>query len=424
MSAWRRIAWAGGCGIVVTLAVAFGCAEAAAETQAAGQENANAQSAKPGFAIESEMLTYSAMDAEGGAVACVVARNLGAADDKCAPRRGTMSNSPGVVIVSGGSSAVAEFQLWRADISTMDILTRRADRYCPQQSQRGIVSSLESLLSGFPVSQALSVTKALLTTTTVSTPVGGDILDQTLMNDIAGHLKAMGVQVVIPDTYMPHSLAAINEARSPFLVKFLTLMNARGCLDVKTAGEAAEPAKSAAGAEHAAPKTNRPSEITAAQDKESIARAVDVFLESLTESGMGTQAKTQPKDEAPAPQAPAVSHLTAVMRADGLAQELGFEPSNANAGDDSPWVVLWLKALESGGNAVSSQNLIKGSKSTYSGGAVGTYALFHLSGELECSGVFYNLAGPVLLTDIPKLLDGSQTVPAGRLVGGCNPNPK
>lgn len=88
MSVRRRLTWAGGCGIVLTLAVPAACAASAAEAQsqpAAGQENASAQPAKPGIAIESEMLTYSAMDAEGGTVACGVARNLGAADDKCAP---------------------------------------------------------------------------------------------------------------------------------------------------------------------------------------------------------------------------------------------------------------------------------------------------------------------------------------------------
>ena len=101
------------------------------------------------------------------------------------------------------------------------------------------------------------------------------------------------------------------------------------------------------------------------------------------------------------------------MRADGLAQELGFAP-DSNAGDNSPWDVLWLKALESGGDVVASDNLIKGSKVTYTGGSVGTYALFHLNGELECSGVFFNLAPPTLLADIPKVLDGSVPVPPGK----------
>jgi hypothetical protein len=415
MKIFRQIAWASGLGIVAVAAVCGAVAQAQSQP-AAGQENASAQPAKPGFAIESEMLTYSAMDAEGGAVACGVAQNLGAADSKCAPR-GAVNNASGVVIVSGDSSAVAEFQLWRSDLSTMDILSARANRYCPQQSQRGLISSLESALSGFPVGEAMSVAKALFTTTSVTTVLGGDILDQTMMNDIAGHLRADGVQVVIPDTYMPHSLVTVNEARSPFLSKFLALMNARGCVDVKAGAEAAKPAAGAAA-------TDRQSEVTADRDKESIARGIDAYLESLTEPAAATAAQAQPLGAPPAPQAPVISHLNAVMRADGLAQEMGFDATSSNAGDNSPWDVLWLKALESGGDEVASDNMIKGSKTNYTGGSVGTYALFHLNGELECSGVFYNLTGPMLLTDIPKLVDGTTPVTAGRMVGGCNPSPK
>jgi hypothetical protein len=416
MSSWTRLAWAGGCGIVITLAVAAGCALAAAQTpsqasqQTAEQGSSAATPSNKGFAIESEMLTYSAMDAEGATVACNVARNLGAADDKCAPRGG-MSNSPGVVIVPGGSSALDDFQLWRSDISTMDILTARANRYCPQQAQRGIISSIESMLSGFPVGQAMSVAKALFTTTSVTTPLEGNILDQTLMNDVAGHLKSVGVPVIIPDTYMPHSLVTVNEARSPFLAKFLAMMTARGCVDVKPEEPGTGPAKPQA-----------ENDLAAEREKRSVALAIDAFLQTLTEPEVSAVPE-QPAGAPPVPQPPAISHLNAVMRADGLAQEMGFDATSA-AGQNSPWDVLWLKALESGGDVVASDNMIKGSKNNYTGGAVGTYALFHLNGELECSGVFYNLAGPVLLTDIPKFADGTQTAGTGRLEGGCSPNTK
>jgi len=418
MHAWKWFASALGWVVLTALAVA---AASGAAAEAKGQQsqqpatqtsNPPTQPGNTGFAIESEMLTYSAMDADGGAVACDVARTLGAADEKCAPRG--MSNAPGVVIVAGDSNALAEFQLWRGDISTMDILTHRATRYCPQQSQRGLISSVESLLSGFPVSQAMSVAKALFTTTSVTTMVGGNILDQTLSNDVAGHLRTAGVVVVIPDTYMPQSLVTINEAKSPFLSKFLALMNARGCVDVKP-GDEAEMAKPGAGG--AATKT--PSDAAADHDKRSIAAAIDSFLQTLTEP----EAVTEPVQPGapPMPQPATVSHLNAVMRADGLAQEMGFDTTNPGAGDNIPWTVLWLKALESGGDEVASDNLIKGSKTNYTGGAVGTFALFHLNGELACSGAVFDLAGPVVLADIPKFVDASETAPAARLVGGCNP---
>lgn len=416
MNAWRRLAWAVRCTGVVLIVTAAGFAaadKALAQSsekngaQAASADSNGAAPIKLGFAIESEMFTYSAMDAEGAVVACNIAQGLGAADAKCASK-GANGNAPGVVVVGGDSDVLDEFQLWRGDISTMDILTTRANHYCPKASQRGLLSSAEKLLGGTPEGEAISIAKALFTTTTVKTPVEGNILDQTLMNDIAGHLRALGVQVVIPDTYDPHSLVTVNEARSPYLSKFLALESARVCLDEKAATTAAP--NSPAGADQA----------EADKDKKSIAAAMDTFLDSLTKPDTSKVAVVpgQPPAQVES-QAPTLSHLDAVMRADGLAQELGFAP-DSNAGDNSPWDVLWLKALESGGDVVASDNLIKGSKVTYTGGAVGTYALFHLNGELECSGVFFNLAPPTLLADIPKILDGSAPVPPGRLVGGCS----
>jgi len=185
-------------------------------------------------------------------------------------------------------------------------------------------------------------------------------------------------------------------------------MAARGCVDEKV-GETAKPATPPAGADQA----------EAERDKKSIAQAIDAYLDSLNKPDISKSPAPEYPSAPPAPQAPSISHLNAVMRADGLAQELGFDPSNSSAGDNSPWDVLWMKALESGGDVVASDNLIKGSKTTYTGGAVGTYALFHLNGELECSGVFFNLAPSMVFGDIPKLLDGSVTVPPGKLVGGC-----
>ena len=412
MNTSKRFAWAMLCSVMMLVVVASGFASAKKASAQGGEKN-GAQAASPdnnssaapiklGFAIESEMFTYSAMDAEGGAVACNIAQNLGAADAKCVSK-GSMSNAPGVVIIGGDSDVMDEFQLWRADISTMDILNARASHYCPKASQRGLLSTVMGM---FPESEALGVAKALFTTTTVKTPVEGNILDQTMMNDIAGHLRALGVPVVVPDTYAPHSLVTVNQARSPFLAKFLALETTRACLDEKPAAGAPS---AEAGQDQA----------VADQDKKSIAAAIDAFLDSLTKPNSAANPRPEQPGMPSAPEVPTISHLDAVMRADGLAQELGFA-ADSNAGDNSPWDVLWLKALESGGDVVASDNLIKGSKVTYTGGSVGTYALFHLNGELECSGVFFNLAPPTLLTDIPKVLDGSMQVPAGKLVGGCS----
>jgi hypothetical protein len=81
------------------------------------------------------MLTYTAMDSEATALSCGIGHNVGAADSGCNPQ--AISGPPvGVVVISGDSSALSEFQLWRTDISTMDMLTLRANHYCAPSSNK------------------------------------------------------------------------------------------------------------------------------------------------------------------------------------------------------------------------------------------------------------------------------------------------
>jgi hypothetical protein len=362
------------------------------------------------------MLTYTAMDSEGTALACGIGRNVGAADANCAPQ--PITGPPvGVVVVSGDSSALNEFQLWRTDISTMDMLNLRARHYCPRGPEgRGASSPtlLGTLTSMFPESQAASFAMSLLSSTAEASPLEGNILDQTLVNDVAGHLRALGLDVVIPDHYMPYSLTAIDANRSPFLTKYVELINVRACVAPPAPGnqEGAE-----TGAEPA-PSGDRAAETQAEADKKAIAQAIDAFLKSLTEPDVFDVPKPPP-GAPPAPQTPVISHLNAVLRADGLAQELDAASPNARSGANGIWYVLSLKALESGGTLLKSGNAITGTKTSYSGGAVGTYALFRLNGNVACSGVFFNYEPPTLTSKIPDLLKSTQPAAEGKLVGGC-----
>jgi hypothetical protein len=376
----------------------------------ATSEVTDSSGAKTGFAIESEMLTYTAMDSEAAALACSLARNLGAADEKCTPRS-MAGPAGGVVVMASPSSAVREFQLWRTDISTMTMLTLRAERYCPTGGERAATTSTSltsQILSMFPAGQAFQFATALMATTAETSPLEGNILDQTLVNDVAGHLRALGVNIVIPDDYMPHSLNAIDEVHSPFLAKFSALLKARKCVEpaaeVESKDDAGQhdPAKDAAALQE--------------EEKKPIAASIDTYLKSLTDTQVpAPKATTSTTSTTAAPAQPSISHLNAVLRADGLALELDA----ATRGDNAGWYVLALKALESGGTLLKSGNAILGTKTSYSGGAVGTYSMFHLSGAVVCSGVFYNYSGPLQTSKIPKLLSGEETIQPGKLVGGC-----
>ncbi len=372
----------------------------------------DASAANPeGFAIESEMLTYTAMDSEAIALSCGIGRNVGAADSACTPQ--AISGPPvGVVVVAGDSSALSEFQLWRTDISTMDMLTLRANHYCaPSASTRAATSLAGTIMGMFPESQAAEFAASLLSATAETKPLEGNILDQTLVDDVSGHLRSLGIDVVIPDNYMPYSLSAIDANHSPFLTKYVALINARNCVSPKAnadASPAAEPAAAGTGE----------SDAHANADKHAIADAIDSFLKSLTEPDV-FDAPKPPAGAPPQAQAPVISHLNAVLRADGLAQELDAASPDARSGANGVWYVLSLKALESGGTLMKSGNGITGTKTSYSGGAVGTYALFHLNGNIACSGVFFNYEPPTLTAKIPALLTNPAAA-GGKLVGGCH----
>ncbi len=410
------------CAVLMLGATAFGASKkgsaqsskgssgSSSSSSSGGGAQGNASTANPeGFAIESEMLTYTAMDSEATALTCGIGRNVGAADASCNPQ--AINGPPvGVVVVSGDSNALSEFQLWRTDISTMDMLTLRANHYCaPGAGTRAATTLGGTIMSMFPESQAAEFAASLLSQSAETKPLEGNILDRTLVNDVAGHLRSLGMDVVIPDDYMSYSLAAIDANHSPFLTKYVALIKARDCV-APAAKESGDAASSTSGTGEA--------DTHADADKRAITAAIDAYSKSLTEPDVFDVPK--PSGGAPPEaQTPVISHLNAVLRADGLAQELDAASPDARSGANGVWYVLSLKALESGGTLMKSGNGITGTKTSYSGGAVGTYALFHLNGNIACSGVFFNYEPPTLTSKIPALLT-TPGAAGGTVVGGCH----
>jgi hypothetical protein len=230
-----------------------------------------------------------------------------------------------------------------------------------------------------------------------ASPVGGNIQDQAFMDNVSRELRALNVSVLMPSVYTPYALTSIDAARSPFVNALTALLHTRDCL---VASKGAE---------------------------DSDVKNIDEFLSSLSSSST-TAAKTgssQGGAAAPAaatpPAAPAPSHLESILSADGLAERLGADPATGKIPDSAPQHVLLLKALESGGS-VNHSSSIFGSRMSYSGGSVGTYALFDLRGQVECSGNVYEYAGTVSAKDFNKRLLGYKPDPSGQVIftrGGC-----
>jgi hypothetical protein len=385
------------------------------------------------------MLTYRALESDSEAVACDIAAYLngGAADFKNPPAgevctvNGGADSKASVVIVPFDRSVFGDFHLWRADMQTMNELRKRAATYCPAspvRKERGAGApgaAVGSALSFTPAGSALSLAQsalALMSSEASTSPVGGTIEDQAFMDGVARELRSLSVRVLMPTTYGPYSLSVTDESRSPFLSSLDKLFQARACLEDQEAKsdvkdqEARSDAKisinkliadidaylatlggRAAAAEKTAPPTKRGDGCTAVQ-------------------ACGETASAAPPASSP-------SHLMALLSADGLAQKLGVDPATGLRPDNAAWQhVLLLKALESGG-AIQKNSSILGTKLRYSGGSIGTYALFALDGELECSGNVYDYGGSIPAEKFKEELRHYKPDPATQFIfqrGGCH----
>ena len=377
-------------------------AKGAPAAAASAANNANGL----GFSIESEMLTYRALESNSQAVACDIGAYLtgGAAQFSTDPKKpvctiaGGTNQKAGIVIVpSDGATTVADFRLWRADMEIMADLRFRASAFCPESDTLS-VSSRGAAAGGPPAGppvppflagagSALGLAQGLagmFASETSSSAVGGTIHDQAFMDGVARELRAFGISVLMPALYVPSSLTAGDVARSPFLSSLDRLIAGRVCLkDMET--QAATPALAKS---HIA-------QITA---------EIDSYLATFQSEAPQTQkppAAARPGGaavpaEAPPIAAPAgTSPLLSILSADDLAQKLGVDPKTGLQPDDADWKhVLLVKALESGGTVTKTSNIF-GTKIRYSGGSVGTFSLFTLNGELECSGNVYAYGGSV-----------------------------
>jgi hypothetical protein len=336
-----------------------------------------------------------------------------------------------VVLLPFDSSEFADFQIWRADMATMDRLQTKADQLgCstkPASSSKGatkaVTSAASSALSLTPAGPALAVAQgvlALLAKEESSTAVGGTIHNQAFMDGVARELQELSVPVVMPSAYTPFSLTSLKESDSPFLKSMARTLTARGCL----AGLAAK--------EKGSDQTTDDAKAFIIQR---LISDIDAFLGTLSESNAsapkGTKAPaaksaggSPPAQNTDGTQSPEVttvppwsSHITAVLLADGLAAKLGVDPDTGTLSpeDEASLHILLVSALESGGSVTRSSNVL-GTKVSYSGGSVGTYALFSVDGDLECSGNVYEYGGSTEGKDFQEKLRGYNPDPAKQMV--------
>jgi hypothetical protein len=405
---------AGGLALVLALgAVSLPFAQA----QAAGKGGGDSPPAGVGFSIESEMLTYRALESNSEAIACDVTAFLnGTSANFTSPPPGTVcdvkagSHNVSIVLLPFDKSTFADFQLWRADMATMDRLQRKAAAFdCPPGAQpKGAVSALDLTPAG-PMLNAAQGVLGLLASEEVTSPVTGTIQDQAFMNGVGRQLRALKVPVIMPTGYSPYSLAPLDQTSSPFLAGLGRLLSAEGCLTGLAAkGGGDNPSL-----------------------RETIAE-IDKFrgmLEEVSASGTKATGEASDKTEGELPATPSSvgaatssSHLPAVLFADGLAQALGVDPVTGKLPENGiSQHILLLKALESGGSVTRYSNVL-GTKVRFSGGFVGTYALFTTAGDLECSGNVYDFGGSMKAKNFQRDAGKFKPDPSKQLIfqrGSC-----
>ena len=402
-----------------------------------------------GFAIESEMLTYHALESNSEAVACDIAAYFsgGTADFTNPPAgaictvRGGSNKKVGVVIAPFDDNIINNFRLWRADMEIMSDLSARATTYCPESSvlstgSRGAGPGTPSTTTPSGLTQALTMLTpggtalslaqnvlGMFASDTTNSAVGGTVHDDAFMDGVGRELRSLNVAVLMPSVYVPYAMTATDASRSPFLSSLDKLLRARACLSGVEA------------------KSD-----TSLSDKASIVQIVadiDAYLATLragapsfpkpagttqpsaaTPSGTGTTAA--PATPTPGANALTSQSLLAVLSADDLAQKLGIDSTTGlpTTTSENTWQhILLLKALESGGTVAKSSNIL-GTKIRYSGGSVGTYALFTIDGELECSGNVYAYGGSLPEKKFQLELRNDKADPSHQFIfqrGSCRP---
>lgn len=413
-----------------------------AEGQNAPQKTSdNTSSASTTVAIETEMLTYRALESNSEAIACDIAAYLnGVSANFTNPPAGTVcdvksgSRQAIVVLLPFDNSEFVDFEIWRADMATMDRLQRKAEIDCPTNKSKAATSAASALLSMSPAGPPLALAQsalALLASEESVSSVRGTVEDQAFMNGVGRELQALGVSVLMPTAYTPFSLVPLDSTASPFLASLDRTLAAQECL----AGLLV---------------TNDLSKNKEDNKNERIKRTlsdIDDFFKVLTESSSqalkmsgaaplpasapdaSSSAKKTPAQQssAGAGAPPSLSHLNAVLSADGLAQKLGVDRDTGMLpeGGVAPHILL-IKALESGG-AVTRHGNVLGTTIRYGGGSVGTYALFTTAGDLECSGNVYDYGGSIKAKEFQKDFRKFDPEPGKQMIfrrGGCRPSVK
>jgi hypothetical protein len=382
--------------------------------------------------------------------------------------------TPGVVLVSSTDTTLANFQLWRLNMAIMKQFKLRAVAYsCPPPKKQGEAIA-DVVTAADEVVTLIKDTVGLFATTESVSGITGTIQDQALIDAVARQLRALNVPVLMPGTYSPFTLGGIDYERSPFLASLAGTLTIRTCLQGQQTpaannltklqtidsdqqqidGGKLSPQDSATKKKeiddlkkeltgsniNPADKAQKQKLQNDVTDRGSLISSIDAYMSALNGTASPQGSNSSPGQTSPnnstnsansnppgnsnssnaSPPANGNPPIASVLAADGLARAIGVNPNGDLS--ISGWHLLWLKALDSGGAVLTRSNLL-GSKIYFSGGAVSTYALFELNGQLSCSGNLYDYGGDVREKNFRKEFRKPNIDPENQLIffrGRCS----
>jgi hypothetical protein len=414
--------------VVATLMVSFG---GRAQTPPTTKQSAAAQTGSSSFSIETEMLTYRALEANSEAIACDIAGVIsGTKPDFSHPADGAACAVPTVsettiILLPFEKVELEEFEQWRAAmVELAELQNKAAALGCPKSAPKAgtSTSSLSSFLSMSPAGPALSMAQTVLSlfaSEEATMYVGGNIQDLAFIDDVARQLRALQISVLTPSSYEPGSLVLSDDTTSPFLASKQRTLLARSCLSTLKPDNEQD-------------SSNVKQAISDIDDYMSLLAGEKSAKASSVSSGpnngpvpqggingsAAAGSSARPSGSLDGTTANSASPLSVILRADGLARQLGFR-FNVDTGilsqQPTGRYILMVKALESGGSVTGKSNIL-GTKLRYSGGAVGTYALFRGDGDLACSGNVYDYVGSLAAKNFERDLRNVHLNPAQQTI--------
>jgi hypothetical protein len=199
------------------------------------------------YSVEGDILAYKALQSDSEAIACDVAGALpggatttpegsnpvsGSGKSKMTdPLTVPCTVAPSVtaahvLIISSTDQTLSNYQLWRIAMLTVDTLLTQAHNVTPAAA----VNPASVVGVDTAISSVISIMQTLAGFFVSNEAVGGiqgTPQDQALVDDVARHLRFMGVHVFVPNLYSPFAFNGLDYRQSPFLAKLAQLQVAR-----------------------------------------------------------------------------------------------------------------------------------------------------------------------------------------------------